>query len=61
MGPDSSWIGVVDGSGTILGNGYGYEHNNIQHMNINNSGYEFSGESNFTCVEVEIYQVIDKN
>lgn len=34
---------------------------NIQHMNINNSGYEFSGESSFTCVEVEIYQVIDKN
>ena len=26
LGPDSWWIGVVNGSGTILGNGYGYEH-----------------------------------
>ena len=59
LGPDNWWIGVVNGSGTILGSGYGYEHNNIQHMNINNSGYEFTGESSFTCVEVEIYQVID--
>lgn len=58
LGPDNWWIGVVNGSGTILGSGYGYEHSNIQHMNINNSGYEFTGESSFTCVEVEIYQVI---
>lgn len=59
LGPDSWWVGVVNGSGTILGNGYGYEHSNIQHMNINYSGYEFSGENTFTCVEVEVYQVID--
>ena len=59
LGPDNWWIGVVNGSGTILGSGYGYEHSNIQHMNINNSGYEFTGESSFTCVEVEIYQVIE--
>ena len=58
LGPESQWIGVVNGSGTILGSGYGYEHSNIQHMNINNSGYEFTGENYFTCVEVEIYQVI---
>lgn len=59
FGPDNQWIGVVNGSGTILGSGYGYEHNNIQHMNINNEGYEFTGESSFTCVEVEVYQVIE--
>lgn len=59
LGPDNCWIGVVNGSGTILGNGSGYEHNNIQHMNINNSGCEFTGENNFTCIEVEIYQVIE--
>ena len=59
LGPDNWWIGVVNGSWTILENGYGYEHSNIQHMNINNSGYEFTGENTFTCVEVEIYQVIE--
>ena len=59
FGPDNWWIGVVNGSGTILGNGYGYEHSGIQHMNINNGGYEFTGESSFTCVEVEVYQVIE--
>ena len=59
LGPDNWWIGVVNGSGTILESGQGYGHSNIQHMNINNSGYEFNGESTFTCVEVQIYQVID--
>ena len=59
LGPDSWWIGVVDGSGTILGNNQGYEHSNIQHMNINNSGYEFTGENYFTCVEVEVYKVVE--
>ena len=59
LGPDNWWIGVVNGSGTILGNNQGYEHSNIQHMNINNSGYEFTGESSFTCVEVEVYKVVE--
>ncbi len=59
LGPDNWWIGVVNGSGTILGNNQGYEHSNIQHMNINNSGYEFTGENYFTCVEVEVYKVVE--
>ena len=59
FGPDYYWIGVCEGSGNILGNGMGLENKGIPHLGINNPGYEFTGEYRFTCVEVEVYQVID--
>ena len=59
FGPDYHWIGVCEGGGTLLGNGMGLENKGIPHLGINNPGYEFTGEYRFTCVEVEVYQVID--
>ena len=44
--------------GSLLGRDIGYEYQRFTQLSNIKRDYEFSGENRFTCVEIEVYQVI---
>ena len=44
---------------SLLGKGSGYESQNFTELSNITKDFEFSGEKRFTCVEIEVYKVIN--
>ena len=61
-GPDfygGSGVLCIYENGSLLGKGSGYEEQKFTLLSNITKDYEFSGEHRFTCIEVEVYKVIN--
>ena len=46
-------------SGSLLGKNAGYEDRRLDELTNTSKDYEFTGENKFTCVEIEVYQILN--